>query len=422
MNISLTTDIAHGTLATKRGSQPSGRLPVPANPDQEGFSAMLGNLETESVATDLASSLSDASSTNRSTENQKDDSRSEHADETDGLSGLSGPGEMAPFLPVIRNFPEKAADHKPALNGEVPLADIGRVDNISLKPHPRSTPMDQAGRLADLPHATRLSRLAAENPGTVSATDNRVDEGHRLLRSAPSANAAPRNETPSGKLSAFQGNGRARELRISNIGGDSPQIDKPAEPAMSRVDGLAGVAGALRMGRDGQADLLTSVPTAIHGAPASQSSWTLVTPAATIHIAPTAANPQWAEALGSAVMRMTAEKLGEATLTVSPAELGNISVKIDLQGSQVSVNFLVGTAEVHRAVEASLPRLQEMMAQSGLSLGQSSVGQEQPKPFFQGPAQLPLPRNLSARETPEEAQIAAVLPRRAAIGRVDMFA
>jgi len=239
---------------------------------------------------------------------------------------------------------------------------------------------------------------------------------------AATTSAPARSDIQSGKLSTSQSNARTRELRTTNIGSGSPLSDAASEPAMARIDGLAGVAGALRMGADGQADLPASIPNAIHGPPASHASSTFVAPAAPIHLSLTVANPQWAEALGNAVMRMTAEKLVEATLTVSPAELGNISVKIDLEGRQVSVSFLVGNAEVHRAVEASLSRLQEMMAQSGLSLGQSSVGQEQPKPFFQGPAQLPLPRNLSARETPEEAQIAPVLPRRAAIGRVDMFA
>jgi|GEM_PF-2226065 len=234
---------------------------------------------------------------------------------------------------------------------------------------------------------------------------------------------APKGDVAGTKIALAPTTARSREPRTASTSMESLLTDvRSGNNMMLRTDGLAGVAGVLRMGDDRQAELTRAAPTAIYGMPVIHSDALLIATVPTVPIAPAIANPQWAEALGGAVMRITAENLGEATLIVSPAELGTISVKIDLDGQQVSVSFLVGNTEVHRAVEAALPRLQEMMAQSGLSLGQSSVSQEQPKSPFQAPPPQNAAADPSKRGTSGIGEVGATLPRRVAAGRVDLFA
>jgi len=262
------------------------------------------------------------------------------------------------------------------------------------------------------------SAPAVERP--LDASTWRIDGPSQMADAA--AMPAPKGDVAATRIALAPANARSRELRTISAVMELPLTDaRSGNSTQALTDGLAGVAGVLRMGDDRQVERTRAAPTAIYGIPVIHSDALIVTTVPTVPIAPAIANPQWAEALGGAVMRMTAENLGEATLIVSPAELGAISVKIDLDGQQVSVSFLVGNAEVHRAVEAALPRLQEMMAQSGLSLGQSSVSQEQPKsPFQATPPQSAAPV-LSTRGTSGISEVGAVLPRRAATGRVDLF-
>ena len=262
------------------------------------------------------------------------------------------------------------------------------------------------------------SAPAVERP--LDASTWRIDGPSQMADAA--AMPAPKGDVAATRIALAPANARSRELRTISAVMELPLTDaRSGNSTQALTDGLAGVAGVLRMGDDRQVERTRAAPTAIYGIPVIHSDALIVTTVPTVPIAPAIANPQWAEALGGAVMRMTAENLGEATLIVSPAELGAISVKIDLDGQQVSVSFLVGNAEVHRAVEAALPRLQEMMAQSGLSLGQSSVSQEQPKsPFQATPPQSAAPV-LSTRGTSGISEVGAVLPRRAAAGRVDLF-
>lgn len=247
-------------------------------------------------------------------------------------------------------------------------------------------------------------------------------DGLRQMASAAGM-PAPKADVAGTKIALAPTTARSRESRTVSTAMESPLTDVRSDNTMMpRTDGLAGVAGVLRMGDDRQVELARATPTAIFGMPVIHSDALLITTVPTVPIAPAIANPQWAEALGGAVMRITAENLGEATLIVSPAELGTISVKIDLDGQQVSVSFLVGNTEVHRAVEAALPRLQEMMAQSGLSLGQSSVSQEQAKsPFHAPPPQNAAPVPFTPG-TSGIGEVGAALPRRVAAGRVDLFA
>lgn len=62
-----------------------------------------------------------------------------------------------------------------------------------------------------------------------------------------------------------------------------------------------------------------------------------------------------------------------AEINLSPPHLGKISVRIAVQNEQVSVVVTSPMAEVREVIEASLPRLSELLSEAGLSLGDASV-------------------------------------------------
>lgn len=82
----------------------------------------------------------------------------------------------------------------------------------------------------------------------------------------------------------------------------------------------------------------------------------------------------FAETVGSRLTWMAEQKIGHAHIRINPAELGPVEIRMRLDGERVHADFSSGQAEVRQALESSLPRLREMLAAQGFSLGQAGVG------------------------------------------------
>ena len=83
------------------------------------------------------------------------------------------------------------------------------------------------------------------------------------------------------------------------------------------------------------------------------------------------------DGFGARLVWMAEQRLGHAEIRLNPEHLGPIEVRVQVDGAQVSAEFHSGHAGVRQAIEASLPRLREMLGQHGLQLGQADVGQRQ---------------------------------------------
>ncbi|MFM4804568.1 flagellar hook-length control protein FliK [Aeromonas bivalvium] len=74
---------------------------------------------------------------------------------------------------------------------------------------------------------------------------------------------------------------------------------------------------------------------------------------------------------------MLADKLQQAEIQLDPLGLGKMKIQIQLgQDNQASVNFVVQHGQTREMLEQAMPRLREMLAGQGLSLGQTSVQQQ----------------------------------------------
>ncbi|TDK30566.1 flagellar hook-length control protein FliK [Luteimonas terrae] len=81
--------------------------------------------------------------------------------------------------------------------------------------------------------------------------------------------------------------------------------------------------------------------------------------------------------LGARMAWVAEQKLGHAEIRLNPEHLGRIDLKIQLEGTRVSAEFNSANADVRQALEATLPKLREMLGQHGLQLGHADVGQRQ---------------------------------------------
>jgi flagellar hook-length control protein FliK len=86
--------------------------------------------------------------------------------------------------------------------------------------------------------------------------------------------------------------------------------------------------------------------------------------------------PTWSEGLGQKVVWMVGQQRHSAEIQLNPPNLGPLEVKLTVSQDQVSASFVSHHADVRNAIEAALPRLREMLADSGITLGNVSVGAE----------------------------------------------
>jgi flagellar hook-length control protein FliK len=101
-----------------------------------------------------------------------------------------------------------------------------------------------------------------------------------------------------------------------------------------------------------------------------------VRPAALAQVATPFGRPEWADAMGERVTWLVGQRIQSADIQITPPQLGPVEVRISIQDDQASLFFSSSHAVVRDAIQAALPRLNEMLAQSGLTLGQTSVGAE----------------------------------------------
>ena len=84
----------------------------------------------------------------------------------------------------------------------------------------------------------------------------------------------------------------------------------------------------------------------------------------------------WDNALGQKVLWMVSQQQQVAELTLNPPDLGPLQVVLSISNDEASATFVSQHADVRQALEAALPRLKEMMAESGISLSSATVSQE----------------------------------------------
>jgi flagellar hook-length control protein FliK len=87
---------------------------------------------------------------------------------------------------------------------------------------------------------------------------------------------------------------------------------------------------------------------------------------------------QWENQVGQKIVYMVGSEEQTASLTLNPPDLGPLQVVLSVSNDQASVTFSSNELEVRQALENALPRLREMMGESGIALGNASVNAGMP--------------------------------------------
>lgn len=81
----------------------------------------------------------------------------------------------------------------------------------------------------------------------------------------------------------------------------------------------------------------------------------------------------WADEVGNRVMWMVGRAESKAELVLTPPSLGKLEITISLNGDQTTAQFVAASQAARDALEQAMPKLREILAQSGISLGQADV-------------------------------------------------
>ena len=123
-----------------------------------------------------------------------------------------------------------------------------------------------------------------------------------------------------------------------------------------------------------RAAAMTSGAAAAHGS-AANSSLRIDTPLG---------QSGWHDELGQKLTWMVGNNRQQADLVLNPPHLGRVEVSLTMNGDQATAVFTSSNPAVRDALEASLQRLREVLADAGVSLGQAQVGSESPNQSSRG--------------------------------------
>ncbi len=239
--------------------------------------------------------------------------------------GLSGDEFLALLAQVIAPPALAAEDAPPALAAQDAAGDDVPVDP-ALAAWPLGVPLPvPAGPLPPAGTATGAPGESASDPlqALAPVLDGRVP-------ALPAANEAARLVSP-----------------------DDPMLDADASADGSEAPGaLAAPAPRVEAGADGRETLVVR------------------------RIEVPVGHPRWAESVGHEVRLLVERGLPSATLKLSPEHLGPVEVRIDLSGDKANVWFGAAHADTRAALTDAIPRLREMFAGAGLTLGDTGVRQD----------------------------------------------
>jgi flagellar hook-length control protein FliK len=85
----------------------------------------------------------------------------------------------------------------------------------------------------------------------------------------------------------------------------------------------------------------------------------------------------WNEAFNQRVIFMTHNNINSASISINPEHLGPIQVQLQMDANQqTSIHFIANNPEVRQIITDSIQQLGELLDQSGIQLGQTSVGSQ----------------------------------------------
>lgn len=229
---------------------------------------------------------------------------------------------------------------------------------------------------------TAAARAPADAAATDTPTDAPLTDDAQTFDALPgtAATAARGKAARAAADEALEPGARSGRAAIPELSAEltrTPAKDRLLEDFERRFENS--LARAVGAGIGGGSPLTTTSPLLAAGLP-QQLAPTPGASAAAVAAVPTPlGHPAFGEDLSQRVMLFAGQRVQSAELTVTPADMGPISVSIEVRGQEAAMQFAASHATTRAAIEDALPRLREMLAAQGLQLTQADVGDRAPR-------------------------------------------
>ncbi len=262
---------------------------------------------------------------------------------------IARPAKDAPGTEIIAALmpsqSEEAAEEMPPTEALPVAPDLAALLTGLMQPAAVQTPDDPVQQTEEpareqltLAAATTSASPAAANPAAPAQTAVEVPFGQKDLPSTLQPALQPARETTGLAAQPVQTEAVAATIAAEHA---NPSASAPAQAA---------------------------APLA-HAAPAGDAP-------SIVRVDTPVGNRGWDAEIGQKVVLLANRQESRAELTLTPPQLGKVEITITVNGDQTSATFVSASPAAREALEQALPRLREILAEAGITLGQASVNAE----------------------------------------------
>lgn len=259
---------------------------------------------------------------------------------------------------------------------------------VSSQIQPQTQPSDEKATETGTDNMLGTSILASISMGkSLDKTSSGEKLTNTLTKSSgdlatPAKDEAAPEVGTNATLTPAQAAKATQESSEPTIAASSPVMQKTAESspvkasADSSADAKSGDSQA-RLDNVGGASPMTGAAQASvnQGGTAAAATATLQTPVS---------NPEWAKSLGQQLVNFHLKGDQNVQLHLNPSNLGPMSITLNVnEHLQATAHFASHSGQVRSALEQGIGQLREAMAQQGISLGETSVGEQRQQSFTQ---------------------------------------
>jgi len=170
------------------------------------------------------------------------------------------------------------------------------------------------------------------------------------------------------------------------------------------------------------ADLSAGTPAAATGLAQGQPAAAIEPATRELELRAHPSSPVWREGFTAQVNVLVGERVQSAEMRVHPPELGPIDIRIVTVDQQTNIVFTASHEETRRAIEDAMPRLREVLAESGVNLDSTSVNSDRSSGDTHRQAHSDAGRLSSQSEPRVSVAQVAMAPQRRSEGLIDTFA
>ena len=309
-------------------------------------------------------------------------SRSGEGAKTDAESGTESPFAAELKSQVDKKTAASEVDNKPNTPAATAQADteseLISIDLSALFPFlgasaAETTSVDAVPQAATEQAATDEKLIPALQPELEPATSPPPTQVLTALPSVPTAgmDTGPRKLDVGTKEGAFTSADRA-------IPGQTTQASGKIAPDAAITAEVSRKSGENSAPELPVNDFHALMERAVAPTPSAASSATGSTASPSLRIDTPLGQAGWHDEVGQKLTWMVGNSRQQADLVLNPPQLGRVEVSLTMNGDQASAIFTSSNPAVREALENSLHRLREVLADAGVSLGQTHVGSESP--------------------------------------------